>query len=241
MKRFLIALQFLTIIPVRISSGIEEKDFGKALIYFPVVGALIGVVLAAAAFLFTPLPNLVAGALILILSVVITGGIHLDGFSDTCDGFYGYHSKEKILEIMRDSRIGTMAVIGVVSLLLLKFSIIATLARHNLWKALIMMAVFSRWSQVMACYMSEYVRMEGKAKYFIEHAGYRELLIGALVTLGVFLLLLHIKGAILFFIAIPAVILLINYIKIKIGGMTGDTIGAVSEVSEVLILFLSLL
>jgi len=241
LNKFLIALQFLTIFPVKISSQIEEKDFGRSLIYFPVIGALIGIVLASSSFLFGILPNMVAGALILILSVVITGGIHLDGFSDTCDGFYGNHPKEKILGIMRDSRVGTMGVTGVASLLLLKFSLIVSMPRHNLWIALVIMAVFARWSQVMACYMSGYARNEGKAKYFIEYAGRKEIVIGTIVTLGVFLLLMRIEGAVLFFISILPVFLFIEYIKRKIGGMTGDTIGAISEASEVLILFLYLL
>ena len=93
----------------------------------------------------------------------------------------------------------------------------------------------------MACYMSGYARNEGKAKYFIEYAGRKEIVIGTIVTLGVFLLLMRIEGAVLFFISILPVFLFIEYIKRKIGGMTGDTIGAISEASEVLILFLYLL
>ncbi len=240
MKQFLIALQFLTILPINIRSEIKERDFGSSLLYFPVIGILIGLVLSTAVFLVGLLPNLVVGVIILIISIVITGGIHLDGFADTCDGFYGSKPKDKILEIMRDSRVGTMGVVGVVCLLLLKFTLIVSIPREMLWKVLIMMAVFARWSQVLACYMSEYARKEGKAKYFIEHAGKKELFMGILLTSGLFFLLMQIKGIILFLISMFPILLFINCIKRKIGGMTGDTIGSVSEIAEVLILLFCL-
>ena len=180
LRKGLIALQFLTIFPVKISaeggsapdgkSDIKEKDFGASLLYFPLVGLLIGLILALSAFLLFPLPGIIKGATILIISIIITGGIHLDGFADTCDGFYGNKPKEKILEIMKDSHIGAMGVIGIVSLLLLKFSLIASFNERLLWKALILMVVFSRWVQVMACFSASYARQEGKAKYFLEYA-----------------------------------------------------------------------
>lgn len=236
--RFLIALQFLTILPIKIKKGIKKEDFGKSLIYFPMVGLLIGILLTITAFVFGFLPPQVTAVIILVISIIITGGIHLDGFADTCDGFYGSKPKEKILEIMHDSQIGVMGVTGIVSLLLLKFTLIVNIPQDILWKSLIMMAVFARWSQVLACYMSKYARKEGKGKYFIKYAGKRELFVGILLTLGLSLLLMQIKGIIIFCISMFPIFLLINYIKRKIGGMTGDTIGAVSEIAEVLILLL---
>ena len=103
-----------------------------------------------------------------------------------------------------------------------------------------MMAVFARWSQVLACYTTKYARKEGKAKYFIEHAGKREFFMGIVLTSGLFLLLMQIKGIILFVISMLPIMLFIHCIKRKIGGMTGDTIGAVSEIAEVLILLFCL-
>ena len=237
MKNFFIALQFLTILPIRIKSEIKEKDFGRSLVYFPVVGALIGLMLASILLVLSFLPHLVVVALILIVLIVITGGIHLDGFADTCDGFYGSRPKEKILEIMRDSHIGTMGVIGVICLLLLKFTLLINIPREILWKSLIAMTLFARWSQVLACFSSNYSRREGKAKYFIEYAGWRELLIGSLFTVISFLLLMKIEGLILFILSLVLILLFINYVKRKIGGMTGDTIGATNELAEVAVIF----
>ena len=190
MRRFLVALQFLTVLPVNIKSGIEEKDFGASLVYFPVVGLLIGLLLALAAASLAFLPALVKSAMILALYIFITGGIHLDGFADTCDGFYGNKSAEKILEIMRDSRIGAMGVIGIISILLLKFTMIASLPEGSLWKILIVMPVFSRWSLGFACNAARYARREGKAKYFIEYSRNRDVIVGGIFTLVLSVLLM---------------------------------------------------
>ncbi len=241
MQKFLIALQFLTILPVKIKSKIKEKDFGDSLIYFPVIGALIGLVLVLTLSVFASLPHLVTVVLIMISSIIVTGGIHLDGFADTCDGFYGSRPKEQILKIMRDARIGAMGVIGIVSLLLLKFTLMASLPKNILWKLLIMMAVFSRWSQGIACYMSSYAREEGKAEYFITHSSKKGFFAGGFFVMALFMLLMQFKGLVLMFFALFPVLLFITYVKRKIGGMTGDTIGATSEIAEVGILLFALI
>ena len=241
MKRFLIALQFLTILPIKIKSEIKEKDFGRSLIYFPIVGIFIGLALALILFVFDFLPHLVRVTLVLVGSIVITGGIHLDGFADTCDGFYGSKPKQKILEIMRDSRTGVMGVIGIVSVLLLKFALLTSIPQNILWKSLIMMAVFARWSQVLACYISNYSRKEGKAKYFIEYASEKEFVVGTLFTIVLFLVLGKFKGVILFILSLLPILLFMNYAKRKIGGMTGDTIGATNEIAEIAVLLFTLI
>ncbi|MDP3041894.1 MAG: adenosylcobinamide-GDP ribazoletransferase [Candidatus Omnitrophota bacterium] len=241
MRSFLIALQFLTIFPIKIKSEIKNEEFGLSLFYFPLVGLAIGLVLSSSAILFSFLPVLVKGVLILIVSVIIAGGIHLDGFADTCDGFCGNKPKEKILEIMRDSRIGAMGAIGLILLLLFKFSLIVNLQGAILWKALIEMAVFSRWSQVLACEITSSVRQEGKANYFIEYSSKKILILGGVFTVILFLLMAGLKGVFLFMLPFLCVLLFIQYVKRRIGGMTGDTIGAISEIAEVSVLFSNLL
>jgi len=235
-NRFLIALQFLTILPIKIK-GIKEGDFGRALLYFPIVGVLIGIVLAIGLFLSPFLPNLVLASLILVLSIVITGGIHIDGFADTCDGFYGNREKEKVLEIMRDSHIGTMGVIGLISLLLLKFSLFVSIPENLLWKGLILMGGFSRWSQGLACLISSYPKKEGKGKFFVEYARKGDIIIGGLIVFTLFLSVARLKGLLVFFLSLLSVFLFIEYAKRRIGGMTGDTIGAASEIGEISVLF----
>ena len=235
MKQFFVALQFLTILPIKISK-INEKDFGKALVYFPLVGALIGLMLNLSLFSFSFLPAQVMAALILVISIIITGGIHLDGFADTCDGLYGNKPKEEILKIMRDSHIGTMGVIGLVCLLLLKFTILINIPMESLWKSLIMMTTFSRWTQSLACTISNYAREDGKAKYFIEYAQRKGVIMGGFLTLAIFLLLINSRGLVVFTISLAPIFLFISYVKVKIGGMTGDTVGATNELAEVFVL-----
>ena len=236
-KNFLVALQFLTILPVKIKAEIREENFGSSLFWFPFVGLLVGLVLSLIAVAFNFLPPLVISALVLIAAIVITGGIHLDGLGDTCDGFYGTKSKEEILAIMRDSRSGVMGIIGVVCLLLLKFSLIANIPPPIFCQSLIMMAVFARWSQVLACFTSDYARLEGKAKYFLAYKSRSAFLGAGFFTLLLFLLLMKLKGVILLILSLLFILLFIGYIKRRIGGMTGDTIGATSELAEVVFLF----
>ncbi|MDP3791985.1 MAG: adenosylcobinamide-GDP ribazoletransferase [Candidatus Omnitrophota bacterium] len=231
--RFLIALQFLTILPVSIKGKIEDGDFGRSLVYFPVIGLLLGTLLAGIAFISTSFPPLVGSALILIVWVVITGAIHLDGFADTCDGFYGKRSKEDILKIMRDSRIGTMGAAGIALLLLFKFAIIASIHPEDLWKILLAAAVSARWLQAFACSVSKYARDEGKAKYFVKYAKRADIFAGAVFTLILNWFLMGIKGIVLTALLSVTIFLFIQYAKRKIGGMTGDTIGAANEIAEV--------
>jgi adenosylcobinamide-GDP ribazoletransferase len=241
MRRFLIALQFLTILPFNIKGKIEEKDFGRSLIYFPIAGLLIGLFLAGIAYISAFLPSLVVSVLILVAWMVITGGIHLDGFADTCDGFYGSRPKEDILKIMRDSRIGTMGAAGVTIIILFKFAILSSIQPENLWKALVLSLVFARWSQVLACATSKYARSEGKARYFIEYAKKSDMVTGALFTLVLCMFLMGFNGIILFAFLSALIFLFIQYVKRKIGGMTGDTIGATNEIAEALALLFSLI
>jgi len=236
MKHFFIALQFLTILPLKIKEKIKEEDFGKSLAYFPLVGLIIGIALALSLGLFNFFPVLVKGVIVILISTILTGGIHLDGFADTCDGFYGFNPREKILEIMRDSRIGAMGAIGLVCLLLFKFSLLVSIPYVDLWKVLIIMPVFSRWAQALSCYSAHCIRKEGKAKLFMEHVALKEVVAGGLFTFFIFLLLVNFRGVLLFGLTFISILLLIKYVKKKIGGMTGDTLGAISEVAEVLVL-----
>lgn len=239
MNFFSIALQFLTIFPVKITAKIEDADFDRALFFFPIVGILIGLVLSVIVILFGFLPGEVLSVCIVAASIFLTGGIHLDGFIDTCDGFYGNRPKKEILEIMRDSRVGAMGVIGAVVLLLLKFVLIANLPRFFLCKTLVMAMAFSRWAQALACFASHYAREKGKAEFFIKYAAKKDVILGAVVTFCLFFLMAGLKSALIFFPAFFMVLLFIKYIKKRISGMTGDTIGAISEASEIVVLLLA--
>ncbi|MFA4888153.1 MAG: adenosylcobinamide-GDP ribazoletransferase [Candidatus Omnitrophota bacterium] len=236
MKRLPIALQFLTVLPFKIRTEIKDEDYARSLIYFPVVGLTIGSILSLVPLCCGFLPVPVVGVIVLILLTFITGALHLDGFADTCDGFYGSKPKEEILRIMRDTRIGAMGIVGVTLLLLLKFSLIISIPRDALWRPLVLMCCFSRWVQAAGCLLP-YARDEGKAGLFIKYARKRDIVIAGLFTALVSYALFSLKGIAIFFSSLIPALLFIRYAKTRIGGMTGDTLGAVSEIAEVSTLF----
>jgi len=241
LKRFLLALQFLTIFGLKTKLKITEENLGRSLIYFPIVGLFIGLFLVLVSSIFGFLPHLVKIALILIVYIIITGAIHLDGFIDTCDGLYAGKSKEEILAIMRDPHTGAMGVIGLVCLLLFKFVVFFSLPEKILIKTLIAMVVFGRWSQVFSCYISKDLLQEGTAKYFIEYVNTKAMFFTTLFTLGLSLMLLKAKGLVSFLASALIAFLFVSFVKRKIGGVTGDIIGATSEVSETGYAFINLI
>ncbi len=242
MKKFFLAWQFLTIFPVKIKD-IKEPELGQSLTYFPLVGAIIGLISVFSLFVFSAVfPHQVANVLVLIVLICITGGIHLDGFVDTCDGFCaGTNDQEKILEIMRDSHLGAMGAMGLIGILLLKFTLLEGFPLPTLWKYLLAMCILGRWAQVLACFVSNYARETGKAESVIKYAGKRELFISSLLSLTLLIFLVGFQAIILFSILVPTLLYLIKYFRKRIGGMTGDTIGAINEVTEIAVLLFGLI
>lgn len=227
------AISFLTILPFGPKEKVTDKDLGGSLRFFPLVGILIGLIAVFAASITGWLPRPVSGALVLITMVVVTGGVHLDGFADSCDGLYGHIPKERRLAIMRDSSIGVMGTLGLVLLLLLKYALIISVPEDMLWRVLIVMPLVGRWAQVTACTTSCYARDNGKARSFIEHAGKGALPGATLFSLAAAILILGGIGIVTFLSAAAFTGIVTAWIKRRIGGMTGDTIGAVSELIEV--------
>jgi adenosylcobinamide-GDP ribazoletransferase len=240
MKPFLLALQFLTILPVKFKSLVKEEDFRSIFIFFPIVGAGIGLLLCSLLFLLRGImPHLAVVAVILAAYTVLTGALHLDGLADSCDGLFAGKTKERILEIMQDSRNGAYAAVGVSLDLILKFAFLVSLPPGLLWRMLILMPMFSRWVQGLACAQMPYARDKGKSNYFFKAASNRDVLIGAVFTLGVFLFLGGLRGLALFLAALLPVGLFIKWVEHRINGMTGDTVGATNEVAEISLLFFS--
>ncbi|MCM8812552.1 MAG: adenosylcobinamide-GDP ribazoletransferase [Candidatus Omnitrophica bacterium] len=240
LRSFLAAVQFLTIIPVRLPGRLSPSRLGKSLHFFPVVGAGIGILLATAAGIFYLAPAAPAAALTVILSVLVHGGLHLDGFADTCDGLAGGRDAAAALAIMRDSRIGAMGAAAISGLLLLKWAVLVSLPVLLVGKALFCMALFSRWAQVLACVGTRYPRAEGRAQAFIAAAGWPQAVAGGAAVILIFAAVLGHAGLAVFGLSVAAVLAVKYYIQRRIGGMTGDTIGAVNEIGEVSVLFFTL-
>jgi len=237
-KTFLQAISFLTILPVWHPSLSEEKELARSMAFFPLVGLIVGLILTLGYYLFS---LFFSGALVLWLTIgllaVLTRGLHLDGFADTVDGLGSGGPRERVLEVMRDSRIGAFGVISLILLIGAKYFALDQIPRATIPYAIILMAVMGRNAMVMVCYRSPYARSSGGlAKSFVENLNAREVLISSALTLGIAILLMGVKGiAILLGIALFSLGYRLFFLK-KLGGVTGDILGAANELAELLCL-----
>ena len=238
MKDFLIALQFLTIIPLKINH-IDEKKISNSMIYFPVVGLLLGLVLAGVNNLLYNLnfQQLSVNIILVISLIFLTGGLHLDGLADTADAFLSRRNKEEMLKIMHDSHIGVMGVLSLVSIVLLKIALLASLNMHLKTTSLLLMCILSRWALVLSIALFPYARQEGKAKVFIQGINLKIFILSTVITMICAIAAWRIKGLLILLIAIVCVYITGKFINKKIGGITGDTLGAINELAEVIVLF----
>jgi len=237
LKSLIIALQFLTIIPLRPSTRPEERDIADSMSFFPLIGIVIGGFLILINLTTRAFSSLIVNTLILIGWIGITGALHLDGFTDTVDGFCGGKDKEEILRIMKDSSIGAKGVVALILLLLLKFTLLVGLANDYKNYALLLAPVIGRWSMVEGIYLSSYVREEGLAKAFFSHKTGREIFWASLITFCLGLCLFKLEFFYIIGIVLTTNFLLIVYFKRQIGGLTGDILGGLNEVIELLTLF----
>ncbi len=240
MKDFLQALSFLTILPVGRLPLPEEKGLARSMAFFPLVGLLIGLFLAIAYIL---LSFLFSKSLVLWLTLgclaLLTRGLHLDGFADTIDGFAAGGPKEKILEVMRDSRIGAFGVIGLILLIGAKYLSLEQLAEPSIPYSLMLMTVIGRNFMVWVCFRSPYARPNGGlAKPFAENLTTREVIISSILSIGIGLLLCGLEGiVVLLGIGLFALVFRLFFLR-TLKGITGDVLGAANELSELLCLLL---
>ncbi|HLA50901.1 MAG TPA: adenosylcobinamide-GDP ribazoletransferase [Thermodesulfobacteriota bacterium] len=240
MKSFLSALQLLTIIPVKIKAAVDERELGRSTAFFPLVGAVQGIILVGANLLLSRfLPTDIASGLVLVVLILTNGGFHLDGFADTIDGLAGGSTKEERLNIMKDSRIGAIGVVAIVLLLLLKFVAINNLPPAAKNYILFLLPVVGKWSMVPMAYWADYARPTGGlGKAFTEHTGIKDLMLATFFTLLLSLIFMRWAGVIYLIILFLPAYLMTLYFRRKLGGVTGDVFGFQSEVSEVIFLLL---
>jgi adenosylcobinamide-GDP ribazoletransferase len=228
----LAAFQFLTLLPVK--RNFDAGQLGRSSVYFPLVGLTIGLILTAFYFVFRAFPDSVANILLLVLLVVLSGGIHLDGLADTMDGIAGHRTAEQRLAIMRDSRIGGFGAIGLVLLLLVQYVALNSLAgvpEALIVATLILSPVASRWAMVYAIYAFPYARPAGLGRVYKDAVTWRHFAIATVFVLAVSVALLGPYG-----LAIVAGVWVVTslaafYLKHQLGGLTGDTYGAINELA----------
>jgi len=237
MGSLLLAFQFLTILPIKINE-FSEKRIAVSAVYFPLVGLSLGLLLAAVNVLLTflNLPAFSTNIILVVFLILITGGIHLDGLADSADAFLSARPKNEMLQIMRDPHIGVMGVLTLICAILLKigmFSSISTSLKEN---ALVLMCVLSRWGAVLSMFLFPYARQEGKAKIFIEGMNLKIFIISSIIAIICAAFIWQVRGLILLLIVTAFVYGIGKLICSKINGITGDTLGATIELSEIVIL-----
>ncbi len=236
-QSFRAAVQFMTCIPAGSVADISPAARNDMLIWYPAVGAVIGVILILGEWLSSPLPDFLQAALILTLWVVVTGGLHLDGLADWADAWVGgLGSREKTLKIMDDPRCGTIAVIAVTLTLILKFS--ALISFHN-WIMLLLIPLLARLMIIPAFLWVSYARESGLGGEIQQALSERKRNIckGIVATAGVSsLVLVSFQLWILLVIALAATFLLWRSAMVRrLQGFTGDCIGLLIELSEVVL------
>jgi len=247
---FISAIKFLTIIPLFGRHEDSQEAMGRSIVYFPVVGLVIGLFLVGVNWLsslFLP-PAMVSGLLVISV-VIISGALHLDGFVDTCDGIAGHKSVEDRWKVMKDSRAGAFGIIGITLLLLFKYISLSSVPGNLLPASLIIMPVVSRWTVVFALFAYPYARSEGLGKTVKLSANRQRFSIATVITLTLVTGMAWLADISYFYLAGPAImlgtwviiVLAAGYFKRKFAGLTGDTYGAINEVAEVGVLIIIIL
>jgi len=234
-RPLLVAIQFLMVIPFPKSFTGGEKELEKCMPFFPVVGLLIGIIIAAfdqvMGIILPPLP---ASVMTAIAMTGISGGLHMDGLADTADGFFSARPRERVLEIMRDSRTGVMGVLAVVFVIVLKVSVLISILPPFRPGIIVLMPLAGRCSFIVMMTALPYVRREGGlATAFGVGKSWLNVLWASAFLLAAGWLAGHWMGFAASFSALLVAALFSAYCFRKIGGYTGDTLGAGCELAEI--------
>lgn len=248
MNGIALLFKFMTRLPIGFEPKFDSDTLGKSMKFFPIVGMVMGIILylffwGFSYIIYSPMVMVV---LLVIVELILTGGLHLDGLADTFDGIFSYRSKQKMLDIMKDSRLGTNGGLVLILYFILKVALLyelETIAGVPSGLVLLIIPAIARLNSVISCAVAPYARATGMGKTFVDNTNVCGVIMATLLTLLFFF------GVCYFFllpyrllIIIP-VVMLFGFIfsKLmtrKIGGVTGDTLGALVELSEILGIFL---
>jgi adenosylcobinamide-GDP ribazoletransferase len=236
---FILNLQFLTRIPVPVKVEHDHRAFAAGSVFAPVIGLLIGMI-TAGVYLLCAMMDKRALAILLAMAaeIAVTGGLHLDGLADTFDGLFSYRDKDRVLAIMKDPRMGTSGAITLFLVLMLKYIMLVSLTDNYLLACLVAMPVLSRMTIAWSAGLSPYARTDEKslAAGLIKHTGAVEIIIATTLAFIIGIIFLRLAAVPLTLIIIAFTLLMNLYMKFRIGGITGDVIGAVIELSEAMFL-----
>ena len=237
MRDFITCLEFLTRVRFSKRTDWRDEDFSRSVPYFPLVGLVIGSLLAGVNYslFYIETPLFLRVTLLLLAEIIITGGLMYDGFMDTADGVFSARSRERMLEIMKDSHVGSNAVLAIIILLLLKIAAYLELSGETLTWVLLTMSVATRTFMVVFIVNFPYARKEGIGHMFTKYAKPFYTYIAFAVCAGIIaacgLQYLAVAG-----ICFTVTLIIAQYLKTQLGGLTGDTYGALTECGNVIYL-----
>ncbi|MDA8215535.1 MAG: adenosylcobinamide-GDP ribazoletransferase [Nitrospiraceae bacterium] len=262
MRQLLLAFQFLTIMPIRVKGDISEKEIAQSAAFFPLAGAFQGLIAILSAFLLLQIfpPEITSGLIILIL-IISNGGFHLDGLADTFDAIAVKSTgdretdMERRLSVMKDSTAGAIGVTALVVTILMKYLLISSML-HNyslftVYCLLFLMPVFSKWTMIIAMYHGTSARQDGLGKIFLNNVRINTVIFSSLLITVLYisvaeLHLLKVYGAnsTAVFVVLSVLLYIFSLASVrfcikKFGGLTGDNLGAISEISEILFLMVA--
>ncbi len=237
LRSFLIAVQFLTLLPVPPQGPSTNKAIGYSLLYYPLVGLIIGLLLSLGVWMLEDASTLVAAALLLTVWVLLTGALHLDGLADSADAWLGgLGDGYKTLAIMKDPHCGPVAVVALVLLLLLKLAALEQLISDENWTAVLLAPVLARTLLVLLFLSTPYVRAGGLGSVLSKHLPRSACQMIVAATFVLLFLFFDTAGFWLF-IALFLVFSMLRFLMLRrLGGTTGDTAGALVEITEAVVL-----
>jgi adenosylcobinamide-GDP ribazoletransferase len=230
MRNLRIAFGLMTTLPFRLPENWSAGDSGRAAVWYPLVGLVIGALTwlawKGAIFVFSPL---IASVITLAVWVILTGGLHLDGLADCCDGLFASVTPERRLEIMKDPHVGAFGVIGLILVLFLKAAALVSLTSVSSL-GMLLAASLARWC-ILPAGLMPLARPSGMASDFA--AGFQRSLIGwgGIIPLTL-AILLGLRGILSSVAGLGAAVLILWLSKSRIGGVTGDVFGMIVEVVE---------
>lgn len=245
MQAFLTGLQFLSRIRLVRQNDWSYERFSESVRYFPLVGATVGAVMAMTAYVLLVLlplvgieiPTVGATAVLIAFWLYLGGGLTCDGFMDTMDGVFSGREREKMLVIMKDSRVGANGVVGFVMLTMLKWAMLMSLPLYMVPSAFFLAAVLGKLSMVLSIVLFPYARQDGIGKMFQLCANSRTLIV-ALVCAAICMLPFGLTGIGCMALAVCVSLYLGRYVTHILGGLTGDVYGAINETVELAVLIL---
>jgi adenosylcobinamide-GDP ribazoletransferase len=234
---FFAALQFLTLFPWPRRADHSADEIARAVVFFPIIGFLMGLILVLVNGLLEPVasPRLTSVVLVTVLAL-LTGALHLDGLGDTFDGLGAGGDRERVLRVMDDSHTGAFGLIAIVLLLFFKIHAIESTDADR-WRALLAAPVLGRWAMVLLGYRSR-AAQPGLGSNLIDHLQTKHVVFATFITLLLVAGILHGTGIVLMIWIAVFSLASKKYFNRRLAGVTGDTFGAVGEISETSVLVL---